>query len=263
MVRMDYHHRRSIAVFILLSIIAIIYAHERTIVHEVEMTTTVTHAVQPEVITHGDTDKKQITFTFDGGEGNQSAGAILDVLAKHQVTGTFFLTGKWVARNQDVVRRMKADGHEIYNHSFSHPHLTELSADEIAAQLRRMDIVAEAITGSTTRPYFRPPYGDYDSRVVSVAAREGYRTVLWTADAGDWMESQGYTADMVRARIMAAVQPGAIILMHIGDTITGSILDEVFTTLESQGYQLTSLSQAISTTSKPDFTQSSTVRVEW
>jgi delta-lactam-biosynthetic de-N-acetylase len=260
---MDHHHRRSISVFVLLSIIAIIYAHERTIVHEVQTPIVATHAVQPEVIIHGDRNKKHVTFTFDGGEGNQSAEAILHVLAKHHVTGTFFLTGKWIGRNQDMVKRMKAEGHEIYNHSFDHPHFTELNTEEIATQLRRTDIIFEALTGSSTRPYFRPPYGDYDERIVQVAAREGYHTVMWTADAGDWMESEGYTADHVRARIMAAVQPGAIILMHIGDTITGSILDEVFTTLEAQGYQLTSLSQAVPTTPKLDTAQPFTVKIGW
>lgn len=257
------HHRLGITALILLIVITILYAHERTVAPLEPRPAPSSVAVTPQVITHGDRTRRQITFTFDGGEGNQSAEGILATLAKHRVRGTFFLTGRWIARNQELAARIKAAGHEIYNHSMNHPHFTTLTDDDIRAQLRRMDAVAEGVTGSTTRPYFRPPYGDYDERVVDLAAREGYHTVMWSADAGDWMESEGYTADQVRTRIMNASEPGAIILMHIGDTITGAILDDVFTTLEGQGYELTSLSEALVETLRPDLDDTVPLKIGW
>jgi delta-lactam-biosynthetic de-N-acetylase len=199
----------------------------------------------PKEITRGDTSKKQIIFTFDGGEGSQSAPAILDVLAKHHVRGTFFLTGIWVTRNPDLVKRMRDEGHEIFNHTYDHPHLPTLDDQQIAKEFEDMNRTVLSLFGSSTKPYFRPPYGDFDHEVLSAAARVGYRAVMWTIDAGDWMESQGYTESDVRERIFSHTSPGAIILMHIGDTITGSILDDVFTTLELQGYKIVSLTQGL------------------
>lgn len=203
------------------------------------------HGIVPREITHGDTNKQQIIFTFDGGEGSQSASAILDVLAKHHAHGTFFLTGIWVTRNPDLVKRMQAEGHEIFNHTYDHPHLPTLDEQQVTKELEGMDRTVLSLIGSSTKPYFRPPYGDFDHKTLTTAARSGYRAVMWTIDAGDWMESQGYTESDVRERIFSHISPGAIILMHVGDTITGSILDDVFTTLESQGYKIVSLTQGL------------------
>lgn len=196
----------------------------------------------PEVIRHVDLNKKQVAFTFDGGEGNQSAETILNILRKHQVRGTFFLTGKWVLRNPELVKRMHNEGHEIYNHTFNHPKLPFLTDQEILKQLVLADSVISSLTGTSTKPYFRPPYGEYDEHVLTIAASLGYRAVMWTIDAGDWMESDGYTAIEVKDRIMNNLAPGAIILMHIGDTITGSVLDEVLTEIKALGYKIVPLS---------------------
>ncbi len=242
------HHRLGITALILLIFLTILHAHQ--ILRPVESPLTPLAPVYfsgkiPSEITHGSKDKKQIIFTFDGGEGAQSASVVLDVLQKHNSQGTFFLTGKWVLRNPELVKRMHQEGHEIYNHSLTHPHLPTLTDERIALQLDTMEQILLGLVGTSTKPYFRPPYGDYDERVLSVAARQGYRAVMWTVDAGDWMESEGFTKEEVRARIFSHIKPGAIILMHIGDTITGAILDDVFTTIESQGYSLVSLSKGM------------------
>lgn len=242
------HHRLGVTALVLLIILTIIYA--RWLTYSVEPTDmTIASApfggMVPSEITHGNRDKKQIIFTFDGGEGAQSASAVLDTLHKHNSRGTFFLTGKWVMRNPDLVQRMRREGHEVYNHSLSHPHLPLLSDQRIMLQLETMDETLLRLVGTSTKPYFRPPYGDRDARVLATAARAGYRSVMWTVDAGDWMESEGFTADEVRGRIFGNIEPGAIILMHLGDTITGSILDDVFTQIEARGYALASLSQGL------------------
>ena len=199
----------------------------------------------PTEITHGDTTKKQIIFTFDGGEGIQSATAILDILKKHHAKASFFLTGKWVLNNKSIVQRMLAEGHEVFNHTYDHPHLTELDDKQITDELITVDNVVVNLTGTSTRPYFRPPYGDRDAHVLAVAAKAGFRSVYWTVDAHDWMQSTGTTAEQVRERILANISSGTIILMHVGDTITGAILDDVFTTLEGKGYKIVSLTQGL------------------
>lgn len=196
-------------------------------------------------ITHGDTRKKQVIFTFDGGDGIQSADQILAVLAKHQVKGTFFLTGKFIEANPELVKRMAASGNEIFNHTYDHPHLTQSSDGEIAGELQKMESVLEATTGISPRPYFRAPYGDRDQRVLGEAFKVGYESVYWSIDARDWEESTGETAAEVHDNIISNLAPGNIYLMHIGDAITGSILDEVFTEIENRGYRLVSLTQGL------------------
>lgn len=201
--------------------------------------------IVPAEITHGDTSKKQIIFTFDAGSGDISAVPILAALKRHGVKGTFFMTGEWALRNPDLVRAIAADGHEIFNHSYNHPYMTQIADNEIVSQLITTDEAISSITGSTTRPYFRPPYGDRDARVLAQAAHSGFRSVYWTIDAMDWQESSGESGDSVSYRILNNLQPGMIILMHIGDSITGTILDSLFTEIEHRGYSIVSLTQGL------------------
>jgi peptidoglycan/xylan/chitin deacetylase (PgdA/CDA1 family) len=203
------------------------------------------HATSDKEIIRGDTSKKQVIFTFDGGDGVQSAQKILEVLAKHHVRGTFFLTGKFVELHQELSRQIASEGHEIFNHTYDHPHLTAITNKEISLEMRKMENVLQQVVGTTSKPFFRPPYGDRDAKVLASVFHEGYQSVYWTVDALDWEESTGKTASEVKNIILSNLAPGNIYLMHIGDTITGTILDEVFTTIEEKGYKIVSLKQGL------------------
>jgi len=196
-------------------------------------------------ITHGDTTKRQVIFTFDGGGSAVSTDGILATLAKHHIKGTFFLTGKFVEKYPDKVKAIAAGGHEIFSHTYDHPHLTEVSDAQVADELQKMESVLQATVGISPKPFFRPPYGDRDQRVLDIAYKEGYESVYWSADARDWEEPKGMTAAEVKSNILNNMNPGAIYLMHLGDTITGSILDDVFTAIESRGYKVVSLTQGL------------------
>lgn len=201
--------------------------------------------VSAKEITHGDTSKKEVIFTFDGGGTIQSADAILQVLAKHHIQGTFFLTGKMVEAHPDLVKRIAAAGDEIFSHTYDHPNLTALTDNQITGEFTKMEGVLETTAGISPKPYFRAPYGAQNARVLAIAAQDGYQSIYWTVDALDWREPQGETAAQVKKRILSNIAPGNIYLMHIGDYITGSILDDVFTTIESKGYKIVSLTQGI------------------
>jgi peptidoglycan/xylan/chitin deacetylase (PgdA/CDA1 family) len=205
---------------------------------------TVIPASTTEII-HGDKTKNQIIFTFDGGATAVSANLILDVLAKHSLTSTFFLTGEFVQKYPDIVKRMDSEHQEIYSHTFSHPHLTTLSDEEIRGELQKMSDILFSTIGKNPRPYFRAPYGDRDDRVLKIAAEEGYQSVYWTEDALDWKETEGVTADDVRDLVLSTAAPGNIYLMHLGDTISGSILDDIINKLEAKGYNIVSLTQGL------------------
>ena len=236
----------SIIFFIVIVIVVFAFvcrfsAHKPQIISEnLEQATTT-----PYEIAHGDRTKKQVIFTFDGGAGVQSGNQILKVLAKHHVKGTFFLTGKMVETDPDLVKRIVASGSETFNHTFDHPDLTTVSDAKIGNELAQMEKVLQTVAGVSSKPYFRPPFGAYDARVLKVAAGQGYQLVFWTIDAFDWKESKGETAGQVRKRILSTLAPGNIYLMHVGDDITGVILDDVFTAIESRGYKIVSLTQGL------------------
>jgi peptidoglycan/xylan/chitin deacetylase (PgdA/CDA1 family) len=194
-------------------------------------------------IIRGDTSKKQVIFTFDGGSTAESGDKILEVLKRHNVRGTFFLTGKFVETFPDLVKHIAKDKHEIFNHTYSHPHLPTLTDEQITGELDKMEDLLLKVASVSSKPYFRAPFGDRNSHVLTVAEKAGYRSVYWTVDALDWRE--GETPLHVRNRILSGVKPGTIYLMHIGDAVTGNILDEIFTDIEKMGYIIVPLTEGI------------------
>ena len=196
-------------------------------------------------IVRGDQNKNQVVFTFDGGAGVQSLQMILDTLKKYGIKGTFFITGKWAEGNPNLVKQISDAGHEIFNHTYDHPHLTQLTDEQIIDELNRAEEIISAITGKSTKPFFRPPFGERDSRVLAAAEKAGYRSVYWTIDVLDWKESEGYTAQQSEQRVLNNLKPGTIYIMHVGDNITGQILDELFINIENKGYSIVPLTKGI------------------
>ncbi len=199
----------------------------------------------PEEISRVSTNDRVVVFTFDAGSGNTSVSDILDALEAQQVTGTFFLTGRWAEQFPEDVRAIADAGHEIYNHTYSHPHLPDMLTADIQSELERTNTLIKNLTGKSTKPYFRPPYGDRNDHVLEAAWAAGYQSIFWTVDALDWKESEGVTAAQVRERILTSLEPGAIYLMHVGDTITGSILDGLIEEVRASGYEIRPLGQAL------------------
>ena len=234
--------RIAIFLFIILGLCIFIFPEQKTVIPEPD---TETSPSSSEEIVHGDKNKMQVIFTFDGGDSVISGEKILDILDKHEIKGTFFLTGKFVEKNTILVKKIHEAGHEIFNHTYSHPYLTLVSDEQISKELLEMNNALKIITNKSTKPFFRPPYGDRDDRVLKQAFDSGYRSVYWTVDALDWKESEGETSDTVRYRILSTLAPGNIYLMHIGDNITGDILDDLFSTIKLKGYKIVSLTQGL------------------
>lgn len=199
----------------------------------------------PAEITKGNATKKQVIFTFDAGSGNQSAQQIFETLKKYNLKATFFMTGKWAEKNNELTKKISQAGHEIYNHTYSHPHLTQITDETIVTELQQTDTIIKNITGQTTKPFFRPPYGERNSHVLEIAAGQGYRAVMWTVDALDWEENTGMTADKVKAKVMSKLAPGVIYLMHVGDNLTGQVLDYLIQQIEKKGYTIIPLTQGL------------------
>lgn len=194
-------------------------------------------------ISRSNTSKKQLIFTFDCGSGINSVAQILEVAKKHNVKLTFFATGKFAEKYPDTIKKISAAGHEIFNHTYSHSHLTQITDEEIKNELEKADKIISDLIGKTTQPYFRPPYGDRNQNVLDIAKQSGFYSVYWTFDALDWMPDK--TAEQVKQQIYSKISPGAIILMHVGDDITGNILDEVFIKVENEKYEIASLTEGL------------------
>jgi len=200
--------------------------------------------IKPEIV-WGNQTKKQVIFTFDGGAGTHSADLILQTLKNNNIKATFFLTGRWAELNPALVKRIANEGHEIFNHTYSHPDLTTISDAQISEEFRKSENIIRNLTGKSTKPFFRPPFGARNIHVRELAAKEGYQSIYWTVDAFDWKEEGGFTDAQTKERIFSNLKPGTIFMMHIGDNITGRILDDVIRQIKSRGYEIVPLSKGI------------------
>jgi peptidoglycan/xylan/chitin deacetylase (PgdA/CDA1 family) len=222
------------------------YSNENTTLpqtSEKEIATSTPPFVVKGEISAGNPARRQIIFTFDAGAGTNSLPKILETAKQHKVQVTFFSTGKFAQKNPDAIKQIAQSGYEIFNHTYSHPYLTQISDEQIKQELDQAEQILSGLTGKTTKPFFRPPYGDRNAHVLEVAKAQGYQSVFWTLDALDWEASS--TADFVKNRIETHLKNGSIILMHVGDDITGQILNEVFSYIENQGYKIVSLSEGL------------------
>ena len=176
-------------------------------------------------------DDNLISVSFDASWGSQHTLQILDILDQYDVKATFFLVGLWVDKYPELVREIHARGHEIGNHSATHPYMTRISEDKMRQELANMSAKVEALTGE--RPtLFRPPYGDYNNAVVTVSRAEGYECVQWSVDSLDW-KNRG-TEDLIR-RATKNVKSGDIILFHNDSDAIADALPAVLDAYKAQG----------------------------
>lgn len=167
-----------------------------------------------------------VALTFDAGANSAGLPSILQTLAGAGVRGTFFLTGSWAAANPAGVAAIVAGGHRVGNHSQTHPDFTGLPDAGIGDQVRAAEQAIVA-AGADPRPLFRFPFGARDARTIAAVNNLGYVPVRWSVDTLGWKgTSGGVTAQQVADRALTALQPGEIVLMHIGSNPTdGSTLD--------------------------------------
>ena len=172
-----------------------------------------------------------IAISFDASWGGSQTMEILDILDRYGIKATFFLVGIWVDKYPELVQEISARGHEIGNHSDSHPHMSSLNEAQIRTELTGVSDKIEALTG--TRPtLFRPPYGDYNNPVVTVSRSAGYECVQWSVDSLDW-KNRG-VEDLVR-RATSNVQPGDIVLFHNDSQYITQALPSVLDAYQQQG----------------------------
>ncbi len=202
-------------------------------------------------IRRADTTEKIVALTFDAGSDRGYAEEILDTLKANGIHATFGMTGVWAEQNPDLVRRMADEGHQLINHTWDHASWTgnstgepPLTSAERASQLTRAADAVEQAAGYDMRPYFRPPYGDYDDSVPADLLANGYSVnVLWTVDSLGW---KGLSASEIVRRVVDGTVPGAIHLFHVGAaSADAEALPEIISELRGEGYRFVTIQQMV------------------
>ena len=186
-------------------------------------------------------DDKVVSISFDASWGADKTISILDILDQYGVKTTFFLVGGWVDKYPDMVKEIFVRGHEIGNHSNTHPQMSKLGEEGIREELRMMSDKVEKLTG--VRPtLFRPPYGDYNDRVIQVARAEGYEAVQWSIDSLDWKDRG--TQDIIK-RCTYKVENGDIVLFHNDSNDIVNALPTVIQHYQGLGFTIIPVGQIV------------------
>ncbi len=185
--------------------------------------------------------EKQIALTFDAGWLYDQTINLLDVLDDYQAKSTFFLRGRWAEDHPELAKEILKRGHSTENHSLTHGHMKEMTEAEIRNEMAVSTKLIQEATGY--RPYlFRPPFGEYDSRVLKILAEQGYPyTVMWTIDSLDWLEERNgvkVTAQYLTDRILSNATDKGIVLMHVGGYQTVNAMPGIIEGLQKDGYKL-------------------------
>jgi peptidoglycan-N-acetylmuramic acid deacetylase len=189
----------------------------------------------------GDPSKKEIYLTFDNGYENGYTPKVLDVLKKHKVPATFFVTGHYLEKEPDLVKRMVKEGHIVGNHSWYHPDLTTQSDEKLKEELESVRLKVEELTGQKGMSYLRPPRGIFSERVLAKSKDLGYTTVFWSLAFIDWKVDAQRGWKYSYDNIMRQIHPGSILLLHTVSKDNAEALDQAITDLEKQGYIFRSL----------------------
>lgn len=182
--------------------------------------------------------EKMIALTFDDGPSSATTPQALDILKKYNIKATFFVLGQHVAGNEDILKRMKAEGHEIANHSWSHPNLVTLSADQVKQEIDQTQNAIASVVGE--KPVLlRPPYGSVNQAVLSAA---NLPAIYWSVDSLDW---KSHNPQAILQIVQQSTYPGGIILMHDIHQTTIDSLPAVIEYLKGQGYSFGTVSELL------------------
>lgn len=186
-------------------------------------------------------EEKVCSVSFDAAWGNEDTEELISILDRYKVKATFFVVGSWVDKYPESVKQLHDAGHEVMNHSNSHPHLTNLSEADIIKEINSCSDKIEAVTGK--RPnLMRPPYGDYNDKVVSTAREIGHYTIQWDVDSLDW---KNLSPEAIHERVTKRVKPGSIVLFHNAAKNTPAALPGILDTLIKEGYRFEPVSKLI------------------
>lgn len=191
--------------------------------------------------------KGRVALTFDAGPFAQPEPRIITALREHNARVTMFFTGEFVERHPDAVTQIAADGHELANHTYSHPDPRDITDEQLIEELARTEEIIRDLTSASTKPYWRPPFGARNNHVLNVAAAQGYRSIYWTLDSLDSV-GDPKTADFIFNRVTntpGVDLDGAIVLQHFGSDPSAEALPRELRRLEEMGLKVVTISELL------------------
>ena len=194
--------------------------------------------------TEQDMKDRCIYLTFDAGYENGYMTGILDVLKEEKVPAAFFLVGNYIEENPDLVKRMKAEGHLVGNHTMHHPDMSAIaSKEEFKKELQQLESAYQTVTGSEMEKFYRPPQGKYSEENLKQAKELGYTTVFWSLAYVDWYENKQPSREEALNLLNRRIHPGAIVLLHSTSATNEEILQELIQGWKEQGYVFRSIAE--------------------
>jgi len=192
-------------------------------------------------------DQKQTALTFDDGPNGEYTLQILDILKAHNVKAAFFFPGKNIERFPEIAVGARDQGHIIGNHTYNHPHLNLLTADQVLSQIEKSEKIFKKHLDLKPR-YFRPPYGEYNRTAEKIIKEKGYKLVLWDMEcySMDWLNPEARTIVEIST---AKAKDGSIILLHDGRNTTSNeprhntveALKMIIPVLKKKGFDIVTL----------------------
>lgn len=187
--------------------------------------------------------EKVMYLTFDCGYENGYTEQMLDILKKHNAKACFFVTMTYIRDNPDIVKRMKEEGHQVGNHTVTHPSMPDKSIEEQKEELNKCADYMKDTIGYEMDNYFRPPSGVYSERTLQLAKDMGYKTIFWSMAYLDYDVNKQPGVDYVKEHFKKYYHNGAIPLLHNVSESNANALDDVLTYLEGEGYRFASLDE--------------------
>lgn len=192
-------------------------------------------------IYRGNPNKPMAALMINVAWGNEYLVPMLDTLDKSKVKATFFLDGSWLKKNEEMAAEIKRRGHQIENHAYSHPNMSQLEITRARLEISKTKELLKEKLGVENR-WFAPPSGDYNMQTVKLAAEQGLKTVLWTLDTVDWRSPP---ASSIISKIGSKVEPGSLILMH-PTASSRDALEGMIQAIRSKGLTLGTVEQTLS-----------------
>lgn len=187
------------------------------------------------------TEDNVISLTMNCAWNAGDIDSILDTLKKCNVKITFFIVGDWADKYPEAVKKINENGHEIGNHSNTHPHVNKLNIDENCEEITKCSEKLKNITGKEINLY-RCPYGEYNSNVINAANSLNYYSIQWTLDTLDYT---GLTGNEMWNRLDKNLKKGDIILMHNGTKHTADSLELIIKNIQNKGFEIKKVSDIL------------------
>ena len=188
-----------------------------------------------------ETNKKKVAITFDAAWSAEDTVELLAILKKHNAKATVYAVGDWVDKNPDAVKKFYESGHEIGNHSDTHPSFSKISREEIRQEIVNCNEKIKEVTGEAPKT-LRAPSGDYDNKSIEITESLDMKMIQWDVDSLDW---KLLSVNEMFSRVTNKVQNGSILLFHNGVENTPKALDKILTKLEKDGYEFVTVSELI------------------